>query len=95
VRRAGIIYASSRGLTRRLKCQTRRDRGLARPRGRLSSPPPRDLNSGKTSRIGDRKTDDASAARDKGNEERPGGVPRIHADSRTLPLAGELSANQT
>jgi len=73
VRRAGIIYASSRGLTRRLKCQTRRDRGLARPRGRLSSPPPRDLNSGKTSRIGDRKTDDASAARDKGNEERPGG----------------------
>jgi len=126
VRRAGIIYASSRGLTRRLKCQTRRDRGLARARGRLSfSPPPRDLNSGKTSRIGDRKTGDASAARDKENEERqgeaevrgsgleedagtrgdgeirraiaPSGIgvggarlPRIHADSRTLTLAGNF-----
>lgn len=50
MRRAGIIYAFFRGLTRRLKCQTNSGRE------RLSLPvsssfPPRNLNSGKTSLV--------------------------------------------
>lgn len=47
VRRVGIIYTFSRGLTRRLKCQTRSGREHLSP----FAFPSRNLNSGKTSLV--------------------------------------------
>jgi len=47
VRRVGIIYTFSRGLTRRLKCQTRSGRKRLSP----FAFPSRNLNSGKTSLV--------------------------------------------